>query len=83
MTKSDSRSQKGRSAPGSTEAPASSALAAIHGPVLRKKNYVWLGIALGVIVIGFVALALGDITLAPILLVAGYLVLIPLAILKR
>jgi hypothetical protein len=58
-------------------------LGAIHGPVLARKNYVWLAVALGVILVGFVALAAGDITVAPILLVTGYLVLVPLAILKR
>lgn len=50
---------------------------------LTRKNWILLGVALLVIVAGYVALSLGSITLAPLLLVAGYCVLIPWAILAR
>ncbi|KPL00279.1 MAG: hypothetical protein AMJ90_08605 [candidate division Zixibacteria bacterium SM23_73_2] len=46
-----------------------------------KKNYLWFGIGIIVIIIGYIALGMGDITLAPILLVAGYCVIIPISIL--
>jgi len=46
-----------------------------------KRNFLFFGIGLIVIIAGFIALTLGDITLAPILLVVGYCVLIPIAIL--
>ncbi|HVP07373.1 MAG TPA: hypothetical protein VMS71_05975 [Candidatus Acidoferrum sp.] len=45
-----------------------------------KTNYLMLGVALVVIIIGFVLLGSGSITLAPLLLVAGYCVLVPLAL---
>lgn len=48
----------------------------IFGP----RNWLILGIALAVIVVGFIALASGSITIAPILLVLGYCVLIPIGI---
>lgn len=54
-----------------------------------RKNYLLLGISLGIILIGYICLASGDdandaisITLAPVLLVIGY-GLIPYAILAR
>lgn len=46
-----------------------------------KKNLIWFGVAILVIVAGYIALGYGSITLAPILLVLGYCVLIPVAIL--
>lgn len=46
-----------------------------------KRNYVWFGIALASIIIGYIFLGTGDITIAPILLVLGYCVLVPVAIL--
>jgi len=46
-----------------------------------KRNYIWFGIALATIVIGYIFLGSGDITIAPILLVLGYCVLVPVAIL--
>lgn len=65
---------------------------------LRRENFVWLGIGLGVILLGYILLSLGitedaatiegtwnnsmSVTVAPILLVIGYCVLIPYAILK-
>jgi len=48
-----------------------------------KTNYILFGLALLVIVIGYVLLGSGSITMAPILLVLGYCVLIPLAIVYR
>ena len=46
-------------------------------------NYVLFGVAVLVIVVGYVLLGRGSITLAPILLVLGYVVLFPAAILIR
>ncbi|MBI5266338.1 MAG: hypothetical protein HY851_03810 [candidate division Zixibacteria bacterium] len=48
-----------------------------------KKNYIWFGVALGVMIIGYILLGTGDITLAPLLLVIAYCVLIPVAILVK
>ena len=48
-----------------------------------KKNYIWFGIALAVMVIGFVLLGTGDTTMAPLLLVIAYCALIPIAILVK
>jgi hypothetical protein len=50
---------------------------------LDRENLVIFGIALGVIVVGYLFLASGSITLAPILLVLGYCVLVPVAIIFR
>jgi len=54
-----------------------------------RKNYLLLGISLGIIVIGYICLGYGDdpnngvsITLAPILLVIGY-GMVPFAILAK
>ena len=44
------------------------------------KNYLLMGAALVLIIIGYIALGSGSITLAPILLVLGYCVLFPLGI---
>ena len=48
----------------------------------RVRPLLFWGIALLVIVGGFVDLSRGGITLGPILLVLGYCVLVPVAILK-
>lgn len=48
-----------------------------------KKNYIWFGIALATMVIGYVLLSQGSITLAPLLLVIAYCVLMPVAILVK
>ncbi len=48
-----------------------------------KKNYIWFGVALAVMIIGYILLGTGDITMAPILLVIAYCVLIPVAILVK
>jgi len=54
-----------------------------------KKNYVLFGIALVILIVGYICLGYGDdpnhpvtLTLAPILLVIGYLI-IPFAIMAR
>jgi hypothetical protein len=43
-------------------------------------NYLIMGVALVMIIIGYFSLSSGSITLAPILLVLGYCVLFPLGI---
>lgn len=48
-----------------------------------KKNILFFGIGLVLVVIGFILLAAGDIVFAPILLVLGYLVFFPLGILLK
>ncbi len=48
-----------------------------------RRNYLFFGLGLVVLVVGFIALGMGSITLAPILLVLGYLVIIPLAIILK
>lgn len=45
-------------------------------------SWLWWGIALVTILLGYADLARGGTTIAPILLVAGYCVLVPVAILK-
>ncbi len=47
------------------------------------KNYIWFGIAVVVIVIGYFMLGSGSMTMAPFLLVVGYCVLIPIAIMVK
>jgi len=58
------------------------ALASDHLPFDRE-NLILFGIALAVIVVGYLFLAKGSITIAPILLVVGYCVLVPVAIIFR
>src|SRR6187399_3271927 len=48
-----------------------------------RENLILFGIALAVILIGYLFLAKGSITIAPILLVLGYCVLVPVAIIFR
>ena len=48
-----------------------------------KKNMLFFGIGLILVILGFIMLAIGDIVLAPILLVVGYLVFFPLGILLK
>ena len=54
-----------------------------------RKNYLWLGIGLVVIFLGYISLAQGPVdsfwsrTLAPVLMVLGYCVLIPIGILIK
>ncbi len=46
------------------------------------RPWLWWGLAIVTILLGYADLARGGTTIAPILLVAGYCVLVPLAILK-
>jgi len=46
-------------------------------------NSIMLGLAVAVLVAGYVALSRGSITLAPVLLVVGYCVLVPASLLLR
>lgn len=48
----------------------------------RQHPWLWWGIAIVTILLGYADLARGGTTIAPILLVAGYCVLVPIAILK-
>lgn len=57
-----------------------SVLAAVK---FTKKNTLFFGVGLILIIVGFILLAAGDIVLAPILLVVGYLVFFPLGILLK
>ena len=47
------------------------------------RNYILMAAALGVIILGYIALGMGSITLAPLLLVVGYCVLIPVALIIK
>ena len=47
------------------------------------KNSLLLGVALGVLGLGYVALSRGSTTLAPVLLVLGYCVFLPASLLVR
>lgn len=49
---------------------------------MRTLPFLWWGIAIAVLLLGFADLARGGETIAPILLVIGYCVLVPIAILK-
>lgn len=49
---------------------------------VTRRPWLWWGLAIAAILIGYADLARGGVTVAPILLVAGYCVLVPLAILK-
>lgn len=48
-----------------------------------RKNMLFFGIGLVLVIVGFIMLAAGDILLAPILLIVGYLVFFPLGILLK
>ena len=66
---------------------------------LNKQNFLWIAIALGVILLGYALMATGiseepaaingkwnnpmAVVVAPVLLIIGYCVLIPYALLKR
>ena len=47
-----------------------------------SRSWLWWGLGLAAILLGYADLARGGTTVAPILLVAGYCVLVPIAILK-
>ena len=57
-----------------------SALATV---AFSRKNTIFFGIGLVLVIAGFILLARGDTVLAPILLVVGYLVFFPLGILLK
>jgi hypothetical protein len=46
------------------------------------RTWLWWGLAIAAILLGYADLARGGTTVAPILLVLGYCVLVPVAILK-
>ena len=48
----------------------------------KSRPWLWWGLAIATLILGFADLARGGETIAPILLVIGYCVLVPLAILK-
>jgi amino acid transporter len=48
----------------------------------KSKTWMWWGLAIATLLLGFADLARGGETIAPILLVIGYCVLVPIAILK-
>jgi hypothetical protein len=48
----------------------------------KTKPWLWWGLAIATLVLGFADLARGGETIAPILLVIGYCILVPIAILK-
>jgi hypothetical protein len=50
--------------------------------VPRSRRWLWWGLAILALLLGYADLVRGGITLAPILLVTGYCVLVPVAILK-
>jgi len=47
-----------------------------------RRPWLYWGLAMGTLILGFADLVRGGETLAPILLVVGYCVLVPLAILR-
>jgi len=47
------------------------------------RNYLFFGLAMLSIILGYIALSKGSITLAPILLVLGYCVLVPIALIIK
>ena len=47
----------------------------------KSRTWLWWGLAIATLVLGFADLARGGETIAPILLVIGYCVLVPIAIL--
>jgi xanthine/uracil permease len=53
------------------------------GPEFGRNNYLFLGIGIFLVIVGFIFLGTGDITIAPILLVLGYCVAIPIGILLQ
>ena len=51
--------------------------------VSGRRAYLWWGLAILSLLLGYADLVRGGITLAPVLLVLGYCVLVPVAILRR
>jgi hypothetical protein len=48
-----------------------------------RKNYIWFGISLVTMIVGYVLLSQGSTTWAPLFLVIAYCVLVPIAILVK
>lgn len=48
-----------------------------------RKNYIWFGISLAAMILGYVLLSQGSDTLAPLVLVIAYCVLVPISILVK
>jgi hypothetical protein len=48
-----------------------------------RKNYIWFGISLVVMILGYVLLSQGSTSWAPLFLVIAYCVLVPIAILIK
>ena len=48
-----------------------------------RKNYMWFGISMVVMVLGYILLSQGSDTWAPLFLVIAYCVLVPIAILVK
>lgn len=48
-----------------------------------RKNYIWFGVSLAVMIIGYILLSQGSTTWAPLFLVIAYCVLVPIAILVK
>ena len=48
-----------------------------------RRNYMFFGVAMLSIILGYIALGQGSITLAPILLVLGYCVLVPVSLIIK
>jgi hypothetical protein len=55
---------------------------ALTDSTAQSRTWLWWGLAIAAILLGFADLARGGTTIAPILLVLGYCVLVPVAILK-
>ncbi len=47
-----------------------------------SRPWLWWGLAMSTILLGYADLARGGMTIAPLLLVLGYCVLVPIAIMK-
>ena len=54
-----------------------------YAPPFQGSHYRLLGVVLGVVLLGFIALAYESITLAPLLMVSGYCVGIPVVLIWR
>jgi hypothetical protein len=82
------KTRPGAKAHGAADKPKSKGAPRFQVPFTRR-NYVWFGIGLAVLLVGYVCLAQPpadgflSLTLAPILLVASYCVILPYAIMAR
>ena len=67
----------------SPKAKALTAQKAVEKWPFGRKNYIWFGVSIATMVIGYVLLGTGSDTLAPFLLVVAYCVLVPVALLVK